>query len=270
MTCTPTTLESGQTSQCTATVTGTGNYITTVTYAASVGSIDTTGLYSAPPVNVATQVTITAISNQDTTKTATVTLTVNPVTAIVVTCTPTVIQSLQNSLCVARANGNITTAVNWTSSIGVISTSGQFTAPTVPSTTTATITATTQVTNVVGTATVTVNVNNTRGARHRRRAHRERRVHRLPQRSLRHRHGLRAQHHHLLDHRSRTCRHRLGRIPRSWLRARQPCAHAAERLRRQSDGRVLRRPDGIRLGTGRARAGAGLRRNRVVDSHRGD
>lgn len=161
MTCAPTTLESGQTSQCTATVSGTGNFITSVTYAASVGSIDTTGLYSAPPVNVPTQVTITAISNQDTTKTTTVTLTVNPVTAIVVTCTPTVIQSLQNSLCVARANGNITTAVDWSSSIGVISTSGQFTAPTVPSTTTATITATTKVTNVVGTATVTVNVNNT-------------------------------------------------------------------------------------------------------------
>ena len=160
MTCTPTTLESGQTSQCTATVTGTGNYITTVTYAASVGSIDSTGLFTAQAVNTPTQVTITVISNQDTTKTTTVTLTVNPVTAIVVTCTPTVIQSLQNSLCVARANGNITSAINWTSSIGVISTSGQFTAPTVPATTTATITATTKVTNVVGTATVTVNVNN--------------------------------------------------------------------------------------------------------------
>ena len=200
MSCTPTTLESGQTSQCTATVAGTGNYITTVTYAASVGSIGTTGLYSAPPVNVATQVTITAISNQDTTKTAAVTLTVNPVTAITVTCTPTVIQSLQNSLCVARANGNVTTAIDWTSTIGVVSTSGQFTAPTVPATTTATITATTQVTNVVGTATVTVNVNNSavlavdggptvNGV-----------VHRIPQRGLRHRHGLRAKYDHMLDH----------------------------------------------------------------------
>ena len=160
MTCTPTTLESGQTSQCTATVSGTGNYITTVTYAASLGSIDTTGLFTAQPVNTSTQVTITAISNQDTTKTATVTLTVNPVTAITVSCTPTVVQSLQNSQCIATTNSIVTTAVDWSTTLGVVSATGQFTAPTVPSTTTATITATTQVTGVTGTATVTVNVNN--------------------------------------------------------------------------------------------------------------
>ena len=154
-------MQSGQTSQCTATVTGTGTFVTTVTYAASIGSIDTNGLYTAPPVNSATQVTITVISNQDTTKTATATLTANPVTAITVNCTPTTIQSLQSSQCTAIANGNITSAVNWSSSIGVVSTTGQFTAPTVPATTTATVTATTQVTNVSGSANVTVNVNNT-------------------------------------------------------------------------------------------------------------
>ena len=161
MTCTPTTLQSGQSSQCTATVSGTGTFIPTVTYAASNGSIDTNGVYSAPPVNLSTQVTITAISNQDTTKTATATLTVTPVTAITVTCTPTIIQSLQNSQCTATANNIITTAVNWSTSIGVVSTSGQFTAPAVPAATTATVTATTQVTNISGSATVAVNVNNT-------------------------------------------------------------------------------------------------------------
>ncbi len=159
--CAPTSIQSGQTSQCTATVTGTGTFITTVTWTASVGAIDSNGVYTAPPVNASTQVTITAISNQDTTKTATFALTATPVTAITVNCTPTIIQSLQNSQCTAIANGNITTAVNWTSTIGVVSTTGQFTASTVPATTTATITATTQVTNVVGSATVTVNVNNT-------------------------------------------------------------------------------------------------------------
>ena len=158
--CTPTTLQSGQTSQCTATLTGTGNYTTSVTWGTSAGTIDSTGLFAAQAVTADTQVTITAISNQDTTKTATTALTVQPVTSISVSCTPTVVQSLQNSLCSATANGVTTNAVNWTSTIGVMSTSGQFTAPTVTQTTQATITATTNVTNVVGTTTVTVNVAN--------------------------------------------------------------------------------------------------------------
>ncbi len=158
--CTPLSLQSGQTSQCTATVTGNGNYITTVTWAASAGTIDTTGLFTAQAVTASTQVTVTAISNEDTTQTATATITVTPVTAITVTCTPTVIQSLQTSQCNAVANGVNTGTVNWTSSIGVMSVVGLFTAPSVPASTQVTITGTTQVTNVVGTATVTVNVNN--------------------------------------------------------------------------------------------------------------
>ena len=160
MTCTPTSVQSGQTSQCTATVTGTGSFIDTVTWTASIGSIDTNGLYTGPAVTVNTQVTITAISNQDASKTATATLTVTPVTAITVSCSPATIQSLQTSVCLATANGIPTNTVNWSSSIGVMSTSGRFTAPTVTATTQATITAVTQITNVVGTATVTVNVNN--------------------------------------------------------------------------------------------------------------
>jgi Protein of unknown function (DUF3443) len=159
--CTPTSLQSGQYSQCTATVTGTGNFINTVTWAASAGTIDSTGLFTAQAVTASTQVTVTAIANQDTSQTATAIITVTPVTAISVSCTPTIIQSLQTSQCNATANGVITSTVNWSSSIGVISISGIFTAPTVPTATTATITATTQVTGVTGTATVTVNVNNT-------------------------------------------------------------------------------------------------------------
>jgi hypothetical protein len=159
-TCTPASVQSGQTSQCTATVTGTGNYINTVTWTSSIGSIDINGLYTGPAITASTQVTVTAISNQDTSKTAAVTLTVTPVTAITVSCSPTIIQSLQTSQCIATANGITTTTVNWSTSLGVISVSGLFTAPTVPATTQATITAVTQVTNVVGTASVTINVNN--------------------------------------------------------------------------------------------------------------
>ena len=158
--CTPTSVQSGQTSQCTATVTGTGTFLTGVTWAASAGAIDTTGLFTAQAVTASTQVTITAISNQDTSKNGTATITVTPVTGIVVSCTPAVIQSLQTSQCNATANGVPTTTVNWTSTIGVVSLSGLFTAPTVSATTQVTVTATTQVTNVPGSAGVTVNVNN--------------------------------------------------------------------------------------------------------------
>jgi hypothetical protein len=159
--CTPTSLQSGQTSSCTATVSGTGTFSTLVSWGTSAGTIDANGVFTAQPVTASTTVTITAISVQDNTKAGSATLTVTPVTSISVSCTPTVIQSLQNSLCTATANGSVTNAVNWTSTIGVMSTSGQFTAPAVPVATQATITATTQVTNVSGSATVGINVNNT-------------------------------------------------------------------------------------------------------------
>jgi hypothetical protein len=154
-------VESGQTSQCTSTVTGTGSFTTTVTWAASAGSIDTNGVFTAQAVTASTPVTITAISSQDTTKTATATVTVGPVTAITVNCSPTILQSLQTSQCTATANGFTTNTVNWTSTIGVMSSTGTFTAPAVPASTPVTITATTKVTNVIGTTGVTVNVNNT-------------------------------------------------------------------------------------------------------------
>ena len=160
LSCTPTTVQSGQTSQCSASVAGTGTYVTTVTFTTSAGTIDANGLFTAPPVTANTAVTITAISNQDTTKSATSTINVTPVTSISISCTPKVIQSLQNSQCTATANGVTTSAVNWSSSIGAMSISGLFTASTVPATTQVTITGATQVTNVTSTATVTVNVNN--------------------------------------------------------------------------------------------------------------
>jgi hypothetical protein len=161
VTCTPTAVQSGQTSQCTATVTGTGTYSTAVTWGASAGTIDSTGLLTAPVVPAGSTVTVNAASAQDSTKAGTATVAVGPVSAITVTCAPTSIQPRQTSQCLASANGQNTTSVNWSSSIGTISSLGLFTAPQVPASTTATITATTQVTSVSATATVTVNVNNT-------------------------------------------------------------------------------------------------------------
>src|SRR5271165_77087 len=162
ITCSPATVVSGQTSQCTATVTGTGtNFNTAVSWGASAGSIDANGVFTAQAVTVATMVTITATSIQDSNINASATVTVTPVSAITVSCTPTIIQSRQNSQCNAFANGAPTTTVNWSSSIGVVSASGGFTAPQVTAATQATVTATTQVNGITANAIVTVNVNNT-------------------------------------------------------------------------------------------------------------
>ncbi|MGD0414423.1 MAG: putative Ig domain-containing protein [Terriglobales bacterium] len=70
------TLLSSQTQQFTAAVSGTFN--TGVTWSATAGSVNATGLYSAPIVTMRTNVVVTATSNADTTKSSTTAVTVNP------------------------------------------------------------------------------------------------------------------------------------------------------------------------------------------------
>jgi hypothetical protein len=76
--CDPALLQVGQASQCTATVTGTGSYGSTVTWSASAGTIDPNGKFTA--LANAGSVTVTARSTEDTTKsgTATVMVTLQP------------------------------------------------------------------------------------------------------------------------------------------------------------------------------------------------
>jgi len=76
--CNPVSLQAGQTSQCTANVSGTGNYDSSVTMKASAGTISAAGIYTAPAEKAVTQVTVTATSVQDTTKSGSTTITVNP------------------------------------------------------------------------------------------------------------------------------------------------------------------------------------------------
>ncbi len=76
--CSPTTVSSGGTSQCAATVSGTGSYSSAVTWAANAGSISATGLLTAPSVTTITSVTVTATSTQDTSMAGTAKVTVNP------------------------------------------------------------------------------------------------------------------------------------------------------------------------------------------------
>jgi len=67
------------TQQFTATLSGTSN--TSVTWSATAGSIDNNGFYTAPSVTAPTTVVVTAKSNADSSRSASVTLTVNPVKA---------------------------------------------------------------------------------------------------------------------------------------------------------------------------------------------
>lgn len=79
--CSPSTVSSGQTSQCSATVNGTGSFSTSVTWSATAGSISTTGLLTAPIVSTSLVDTVTATSTQDATKAGTASVTVNPTAA---------------------------------------------------------------------------------------------------------------------------------------------------------------------------------------------
>ncbi|MFZ0302606.1 MAG: hypothetical protein WAL75_07975 [Terracidiphilus sp.] len=88
--CAPTSVETGDTSQCAATVTGTGAYSSAVAWSvggvaggnATVGTISSAGLYTAPATVPATNpVTITATSTADSTKSGTAQITVAAVAA---------------------------------------------------------------------------------------------------------------------------------------------------------------------------------------------
>lgn len=72
--CTPSTVTISATSQCNATVKGTGNYSSAVTWSASEGSINASGLFTAPAT--AGAATITATSVQDTAQSGNATVTV--------------------------------------------------------------------------------------------------------------------------------------------------------------------------------------------------
>jgi hypothetical protein len=153
-----------QTAQATATVEGTGNYSSAVTWSvspSSMGSISSTGLFAPATTGTAT---VTATSTEDSTKSgsAQVTVTAVPptITSVSVMVSATSITTAQTAQATATLAGTgvYSSGVTWSvspSGIGTISTTGLFT----PATTgTATITATsTEDTTKFGSAQVTVN-----------------------------------------------------------------------------------------------------------------
>lgn len=137
------TVASGGTQQFSATVTGSSN--TAVTWTASAGTINSSGLFTAPAVTTQTTVTVTATASADTSKSATATVTVNappPPVSITISPTTATVSSGGTQQFTATVTGSSNTAVTWTASSGTINSSGLFTAPAVTAQTTVTVTAT--------------------------------------------------------------------------------------------------------------------------------
>src|ERR1035441_2846241 len=160
--CSPTSIVSLGTSQCTASVSGTGSFSSTVLWTASGGGTinATSGLFTAATVPYSTQVTITATSTQDSTKTGSATITVaaaGTVSSVTATCSPLSVQTGQLSSCSAIVNGtgNFSPNVTWSANGGTINPiTGLFNSSSVG---TYTITATSQQDSTkAGTATVGV------------------------------------------------------------------------------------------------------------------
>jgi uncharacterized protein YjdB len=131
--CAGNSVTAGQTDQCTATVQGTGAYSNAVTWQASGGTISSTGLFTAPAA--AGQVTITATSTADTTKSGAATVSAvaaaPTVTAVTVTCAESSIVTGQTDQCTptVQGTGKFSSAVTWKASGGTISDAGLLTAP---------------------------------------------------------------------------------------------------------------------------------------------
>lgn len=157
--CTPSGIAAQATSQCKATVQGTGSYSSAVTWSAGAGTISAAGLFTAPAT--AGTVTVTATSTQDTTKSGTASVTVQSttptITSVAVACSPSTIGVNATSQCSATVQGAgaYSSAVTWSASVGTISAAGLFTAPASPGSETVTATSV-EDTSQSGKATVTV------------------------------------------------------------------------------------------------------------------
>jgi hypothetical protein len=139
-------MQLGQTQQFTATVTGSSN--TSVTWQAggvnggnsSVGTISSSGLYTAPAsATTPLAVSVTAVSEVDASKSATVSITIHGSIIVAVTPNPATIQTFHSQQFVAQVSGASSPGVTWqvngvtggNTSVGIISTDGIYTAPSV-------------------------------------------------------------------------------------------------------------------------------------------
>jgi len=150
------TVSAGGTQQFQATVTGTSN--TGVQWQVNnvaggtmtTGTISASGLYTAPPTTVMIQVMVTAVSSADTTKTASATVTVNPLPVGSVTISPAAatLAAGGTQQFTATVSGENNNSVTWSvdginggnSTVGTVNGSGLYTAPSTAGTHTVTAT----------------------------------------------------------------------------------------------------------------------------------
>ncbi len=137
VTCTPSSISTGGVTQCQAVVTGSGAYNSDVMWTADMGTISSSGIYTAPTnstVGSAT-VTVTATSKQDKNKFGKGVLSfgnasnTSAVSGVSVVAKPSSITMVEASNCEATVSGsgNYSTAVSWTATGGSITQSGIFT-----------------------------------------------------------------------------------------------------------------------------------------------
>jgi hypothetical protein len=146
VTCVPAAIAAQATSQCTATVLGTGSFSSAVTWSAGAGGINANGAFTAPAV--AGTVSVKATSTQDTTKSGTASVTVQStppppaITSVGVICNPSTIGVNATSQCAATVQGTgaYSSAVTWSASGGIINASGLYSAPGSPGSETVTAT----------------------------------------------------------------------------------------------------------------------------------
>jgi uncharacterized protein YjdB len=121
------TLQSGQTKQFTATVTGSSN--AAVTWTSTGGTVSSGGLFTAGPT-AGSNFVVTATSVADTTKAASASVTVQPAPVVSVTLSPTsaTLQPGQTKQFTATVTGSSNTSVTWTATGGSVSNAGLFTA----------------------------------------------------------------------------------------------------------------------------------------------
>jgi hypothetical protein len=163
VTCASTTLAIGKTTQCTATVQGTGNPNTAVTWSSSnaaVATVSTTGLVTGVTAGKA-DITATSVQTPDVTSTPVTITVVAPLSVTVSSSAATVNVGAAITLSATVMGGTGNATVAWSATAGTCSpTSGLSTTytapPTVPSPATVTITAT--ATDSTGSATATASI----------------------------------------------------------------------------------------------------------------
>jgi ubiquitin C-terminal hydrolase len=157
-----TSLTISQSQQFTATVTGTANTGVTWSLSPAVGTVSSSGVYTAPAsIASAQNVTVKATSTADPTKSATAAVTLNPPVNVTVSPASVTLAQSQTQTFSATVTNTGNTAVTWSLSpvVGSITAAGLYTAPaSIANSQTVTVTAT-SVADSTKSATATVTLN---------------------------------------------------------------------------------------------------------------